>query len=319
MREKPTLLMLHGGPGFCSLDLPAGLLGLGRYRSDRLSRPSRQWPQRGRAARKLESGAVGRRRARVLRRPGHRQSDRAGRVVRRHGRAGLCHTPSGASVKAGADQHRSRRELVSGAGAWRCLNASAVRKSARWRAAGSWRSKAIWIRPRSTPGDGWPSRSIRASPRDPDMARRAVNRSEVLQWFTRPGGESHTFDMLGDLTASDVRPWYSVARTIRFTQSRARRISRRRCRSIWCSSNGLRIAGTPWSPMPRARHRGDPRLHRAPVERLRQNKAGARRRQRQTLDPMRRPYELAFSTVTARRFCDQHEMSLQTATGRSLP
>jgi hypothetical protein len=26
-----------------------------------------------------------------------------------------------------------------------------------------------------------------------------------------------------------------------------------------------------------------------------------------------------FSTVCARRFCDQHEMSLQTATGRSLP
>jgi hypothetical protein len=25
------------------------------------------------------------------------------------------------------------------------------------------------------------------------------------------------------------------------------------------------------------------------------------------------------STVTARRFCDQQEMSLQTATGRSLP
>jgi hypothetical protein len=32
-----------------------------------------------------------------------------------------------------------------------------------------------------------------------------------------------------------------------------------------------------------------------------------------------RLYELAFSTVTARRFCDQQEMSLQTATGRSLP
>jgi hypothetical protein len=30
-------------------------------------------------------------------------------------------------------------------------------------------------------------------------------------------------------------------------------------------------------------------------------------------------HELALSTVTARRFCDQHEMSLQTATGRSLP
>jgi pimeloyl-ACP methyl ester carboxylesterase len=36
-------------------------------------------------------------------------------------------------------------------------------------------------------------------PRDPDMARRAINRSEVLQWFTRPGGESHSFNMLGDL------------------------------------------------------------------------------------------------------------------------
>jgi len=33
----------------------------------------------------------------------------------------------------------------------------------------------------------------------------------------------------------------------------------------------------------------------------------------------REPQELAFSTVTARRFCDQQEMSLQTATGRSLP
>ncbi len=32
-------------------------------------------------------------------------------------------------------------------------------------------------------------------PRDPDTVRRAVNRSAVLQWFTKPGGESHTFNM----------------------------------------------------------------------------------------------------------------------------
>jgi len=31
------------------------------------------------------------------------------------------------------------------------------------------------------------------------MSRRAVNRSEVLHWFTKPGGESHTFDMFPDL------------------------------------------------------------------------------------------------------------------------
>jgi hypothetical protein len=32
-----------------------------------------------------------------------------------------------------------------------------------------------------------------------------------------------------------------------------------------------------------------------------------------------RAQELVLSTVTARRFCDQQEMSLHTATGRSLP
>src|SRR3954453_554178 len=36
-------------------------------------------------------------------------------------------------------------------------------------------------------------------PRDPEMALRAVNRSEVLHWFTRPEGESHRFDMSADL------------------------------------------------------------------------------------------------------------------------
>src|SRR5262245_10982410 len=37
------------------------------------------------------------------------------------------------------------------------------------------------------------------------------------------------------------------------------------------------------------------------------------------LPPVSPAQELVLSTVTARRFCDQHEMSLQTATGRSLP
>jgi pimeloyl-ACP methyl ester carboxylesterase len=36
-------------------------------------------------------------------------------------------------------------------------------------------------------------------PRDPDMARRAVNRLEVQHWFVRPGGESHSFNMFPDL------------------------------------------------------------------------------------------------------------------------
>jgi pimeloyl-ACP methyl ester carboxylesterase len=36
-------------------------------------------------------------------------------------------------------------------------------------------------------------------PRDPDIARRAVNRLEVQHWFTRPGGESSNFDLFPDL------------------------------------------------------------------------------------------------------------------------
>jgi pimeloyl-ACP methyl ester carboxylesterase len=50
--------------------------------------------------------------------------------------------------------------------------------------------------------DGWRRLAIplyTRIARDPDMARRVVNRSEVLQWFTRPGGESHTFNMFPDL------------------------------------------------------------------------------------------------------------------------
>jgi proline iminopeptidase len=36
-------------------------------------------------------------------------------------------------------------------------------------------------------------------PRDPDMARRAVSRPEVLQWFTGPSGESRSFNFFADL------------------------------------------------------------------------------------------------------------------------
>ena len=50
--------------------------------------------------------------------------------------------------------------------------------------------------------EAWRARAIplyTRRPRDPDTARRAVMRLEVLQWFTRPGGEAHAFNMLPDL------------------------------------------------------------------------------------------------------------------------
>jgi proline iminopeptidase len=35
-------------------------------------------------------------------------------------------------------------------------------------------------------------------PRDPDAARRMISRPEVLSWFSKPGGESSSFNMLAD-------------------------------------------------------------------------------------------------------------------------
>jgi pimeloyl-ACP methyl ester carboxylesterase len=37
------------------------------------------------------------------------------------------------------------------------------------------------------------------TPRNPDVVRRAVHHPEVTHWFTRPGGEGHTFDLFPDL------------------------------------------------------------------------------------------------------------------------
>ena len=37
------------------------------------------------------------------------------------------------------------------------------------------------------------------TPRDPDWGRRPVSRPEVLLWFTKPDGESQTFDLFPDL------------------------------------------------------------------------------------------------------------------------
>ena len=111
MREKPVLLMLHGGPGADhSIYRPAysALADIAQivYLDHRGNGRSEDGPRGG-----LESGAVGRRRARVLRGARHRRSDRAGRLVRRHGRAGLRHAPPGPPVETDPDQHRSRGRL----------------------------------------------------------------------------------------------------------------------------------------------------------------------------------------------------------------
>src|SRR4051812_27336585 len=73
-----------------SFDLPSSLLRIVRHRPDRLPRSSRQRAQRGRAAGEMDSRAMGRRRARLLRHARHRRSDRAWGLVRRHGCDVVC-------------------------------------------------------------------------------------------------------------------------------------------------------------------------------------------------------------------------------------
>ena len=191
MREKPTLMLLHGGPGFdhtiykpaySRLADVAQVIYLdhrGNGRSD--AGPKESWNLR----------AVGRRRARLLRRARHREADRARRVVRRHGGDGLCDAPSGASGQAHPGEHRGERQLVSGAARRDCSRASAGRRSARSRTAASSSTRASRTRPRSPNGASARCRSTRATRATRAMGR-AIIRQDVLQWFTRPdGGEGH--------------------------------------------------------------------------------------------------------------------------------
>ena len=62
------------------------------------------------------------------------------------------------------------------------------------------RRRPLWTRRRV---DAWRRLALPVYtriPRDPDMARRAINRPEVaLHWFAKPGGESDTFNMFPEL------------------------------------------------------------------------------------------------------------------------
>jgi hypothetical protein len=212
-------------------------LGLGGCCADHLSRSSRQWSKRGWPSSGLEPGAVGR--ACVLRRLGHREPNRPRRVIWRHGCAGLRDAPSGPPLQAGADQHRSRRRHTSGPARGPVRTLLAARKSAPWRAAGSLRLGVTRTRPRSTPGSGWPFRSIRGprAIRTWHAARSSGQKCCVgSQNRTAKATRSIRFPILD---ASSARPSCSVAKMIRYTRSRARPISQRRCRRILCNSNGL--------------------------------------------------------------------------------
>jgi proline iminopeptidase len=198
MREKPTLLLLHGGPGFdhsiykpaySALADIAQIIYLdhrGNGRSDDGARESWNLAQWGDDVRAF-CDALGVVDPIVL------GASFGGMVALAYATRHPDH-PSGLvliSTEAAGGTHRDRRvalfERFGGAevGALARRRFLEVQGQADRAALDAWRRLAMPLYTRT--------------PRDPDMARRAINRSEVLHWFTRPGGESHAFNMFPDL------------------------------------------------------------------------------------------------------------------------
>jgi proline iminopeptidase len=198
MREKPTLLLLHGGPGFdhsiykpayAALADIAQIIYLdhrGNGRSDDGARESWNLAQWGDDVRAF-CDALGVVDPIVL------GASFGGMVALAYATRHPDH-PSRLvliSTEAAGGTHRDRRvalfERFGGAevGALARRRFLEVQGQADRAALDAWRRLAMPLYTRT--------------PRDPDMARRAINRSEVLHWFTRPGGESHAFNMFPDL------------------------------------------------------------------------------------------------------------------------
>jgi pimeloyl-ACP methyl ester carboxylesterase len=198
MREKPTLLLLHGGPGFdhsiyrpsySALSDIAQIIYLdhrGNGRSE--DGPSEGWnlAQWGDDVR-VFCDVLGIASPIVL------GASFGGMVALAYATRHPAH-PSKLvliSTEAAGDTHRDRRvELFERFGG-REVGALARR-----------RFLELQGHPDQVSVDAWRRLAIplyTRIPRDPDTARRAINRPEVLHWFTRPGGESHTFNMFPDL------------------------------------------------------------------------------------------------------------------------
>ena len=198
MREKPTLLLLHGGPGFdhsiykpaySALADIAQIIYLdhrGNGRSEEGARESWNLAQWGDDVRAF-CDALGVVDPIVL------GASFGGMVALAYATRHPDH-PSGLvliSTEAAGGTHRDRRvalfERFGGAevGALARRRFLEVQGQGDRAALDAWRRLAMPLYTRT--------------PRDPDMARRAINRSEVLHWFTRPGGESHAFNMFPDL------------------------------------------------------------------------------------------------------------------------
>jgi pimeloyl-ACP methyl ester carboxylesterase len=93
-------------------------------------------------------------------------------------------------------------------------------------------------------------------PRDPDAARRASAGRKCCYGSAGPAERAAASTCWRTCTTSDARHWCWAAKTTPFTRSKARPILPPRCPRISCSSSGSKLAGTPSFPTrPNARSR----------------------------------------------------------------
>jgi len=196
MRKRPTLLLLHGGPGFdhsifkpaySSLAECAQVIYLdhrGNGRSDAGSREAWTLAQWGDDVHAF-CEVLGIERPIVL------GASFGGKVAMAYATRHPTHPAKLIliSTEAAGGTHKQRRVAM-----FEKLGGPEVGAMARRRMFEGHSDKASL--------DAWLHLALplyTRTRRDPNVVRRAIGNSEVLQWFTRPGGEDHTFNLVPDL------------------------------------------------------------------------------------------------------------------------
>ncbi len=111
LREKPTLVLLHGGPGFDHALFKPAFSGLADIAQVIYYDHRGNGRSGGDDQEHLDARPVGRRREGPVRCARHRTADRVGAFVRRLRGAGLRDPPSGASRQADPRQHGGARRF----------------------------------------------------------------------------------------------------------------------------------------------------------------------------------------------------------------
>jgi pimeloyl-ACP methyl ester carboxylesterase len=197
MREKPTLLLLHGGPGFDhSIYKPAysGLADIaqviyldhrGNGRSEDGPRESWNLVQWGDDVSAF-CDALG-------------ISDPIVLGVSFGGKVALAYAPAIRTILQNSCSSAPRPPVAAIASAARsCSSGLAAPRSARWRADGFWSFRVTLTKPRSTPGGRWPwhsipgsretrtRRAVRSAARSAAVVRKTGRRSRQVQYVAGP-------------------------------------------------------------------------------------------------------------------------------------